>query len=45
MEPRFRECYRRYTWGALFLMVLVVSLAIYNLTFLFLQVDDIITPH
>ena len=34
MEPRFRERYRRYTWSALLLPVLVVSLAIYNLTLL-----------
>jgi hypothetical protein len=34
MEPRFRERYRRYTWGALIMPVLVVSLAIYNLTLL-----------
>jgi hypothetical protein len=34
MEPHFRERYRRYTWGALFLPVLVVSLAIVNLTLL-----------
>lgn len=34
MEPRFRERYRRYTWGALLMPVLVVSLAIYNLTLL-----------
>ena len=34
MEPHFRERYRRYTWSALFLPVLVVSLAIINLTLL-----------
>lgn len=34
MEPRFRERYRRYTWGALLMPVLVVSLAIINLTLL-----------
>jgi hypothetical protein len=34
MEPRFRERYRRYTWGALLMPVLVVSLAIFNLTLL-----------
>ena len=34
MEPRFRERYRRYTYGALLMPVLVVSLAIYNLTLL-----------
>jgi hypothetical protein len=34
MEPRFRERYRRYTWGAFLMPVLVVSLAIYNLTLL-----------
>ena len=34
MEPRFRERYRRYTWSALLMPVLVVSLAIYNLTLL-----------
>ena len=34
MEPHFRERYRRYTWGALLMPVLVVSLAIYNLTLL-----------
>ncbi len=34
MEPRFRERYRRYTWGALIMPVLVVSLAVYNLTLL-----------
>ncbi len=34
MEPHFRERYRRYTWGALFMPVLVVSLAIYNPTLL-----------
>jgi hypothetical protein len=34
MEPRFRERYRRYTWSALLMPALVVSLAIYNLTLL-----------
>jgi hypothetical protein len=34
MEPHFRERYRRYTWGAFLMPVLVVSLAIYNLTLL-----------
>ncbi|HWG84789.1 MAG TPA: hypothetical protein VNT60_04835, partial [Deinococcales bacterium] len=34
MEPRFRERYRRYTWGALLMPVLVISLAIANLTLL-----------
>jgi hypothetical protein len=34
MEPHFRERYRRYTWGALLMPVLVVSLAIINLTLL-----------
>ena len=34
MEPHFRERYRRYTYGALFLPVLVVSLAVINLTLL-----------
>jgi hypothetical protein len=34
MEPHFRERYRRYTWSALFLPVLVVTLAIINLTLL-----------
>jgi hypothetical protein len=34
MEPHFRQRYRRYTWSALFLPVLVVSLAIINLTLL-----------
>lgn len=34
MEPHFRERYRRYTWGALLMPVLVVSLAIFNLTLL-----------
>ncbi|MBV9454091.1 MAG: hypothetical protein JOZ19_08245 [Rubrobacter sp.] len=34
MEPHFRERYRRYTRGALLMPVLVVSLAIYNLTLL-----------
>ncbi|CAN5237177.1 hypothetical protein BH24ACT19_BH24ACT19_07860 [soil metagenome] len=34
MEPHFRKRYRRYTWGALFMPVLVVSLALYELTLL-----------
>src|SRR3712207_5242332 len=34
MEPHFRERYLRYTWGALLMPVLVVSLAIVNLTLL-----------
>jgi len=34
MEPHFRQRYRRYTWGALLMPVLVASLAIYNLTLL-----------
>jgi uncharacterized membrane protein YesL len=34
MEPHFRERYRRYTWGALLMPVIVVSLAIINLTLL-----------
>ena len=34
MEPRFRERYRRFTWGAFLMPVLVVSLAICNLTLL-----------
>ena len=34
MEPHFRERYWRSTWSALFLPVLVVSLAIINLTLL-----------
>jgi hypothetical protein len=34
MEPRFRQRYRRYTWGALLMPVLVVSLALVNLTLL-----------
>lgn len=34
MEPRFRERYRRYTWGALLMPVLVVTLAVVNLTLL-----------
>jgi hypothetical protein len=34
MEPRFRERYKRYTWGALLMPVLVVTLAIVNLTLL-----------
>jgi hypothetical protein len=34
MEPHFRERYRRYTWSALFLPVIVVTLAIVNLTLL-----------
>ncbi|NJK45699.1 MAG: hypothetical protein HC933_16825 [Pleurocapsa sp. SU_196_0] len=34
MEPRFRARYRRYTWGALLMPIIVVSLAIANLTLL-----------
>jgi hypothetical protein len=34
MEPRFRQRYTKYTWGALFMPVLVISLALYNLTLL-----------
>ncbi len=34
MEPHFRERYRRYTWSALFLPAIVVTLAIVNLTLL-----------
>lgn len=34
MEPQFRQRYRRYIKGAYFLPVVVVSLAIYNLTLL-----------
>ncbi len=34
MEPRFRERYKRYTWGALLMPVIVVTLAIVNLTLL-----------
>ena len=34
MEPRFRERYRRYTWGALMMPVLVVTLALVNLNLL-----------
>jgi hypothetical protein len=34
MEPRFRERYKTYTWGALLMPVLVVTLAIVNLTLL-----------
>jgi hypothetical protein len=34
MEPRFRERYKRYTWGALLMPVIVVTLAIINLTLL-----------
>jgi hypothetical protein len=34
MEPRFRERYKRYTWGALVMPVIVVTLAILNLTLL-----------
>jgi hypothetical protein len=34
MEPRFRERYKRYTWGALLMPVIVVTLAILNLTLL-----------
>src|SRR5262245_54494495 len=34
MEPRFRQRYPRYTWGALLLPPLIVTLAIVNLTLL-----------
>lgn len=34
MEPRFRQRYRRYIKGAYFMPLIVVSLAIYNLTLL-----------
>ncbi len=34
MEPRFRERYKRYTWGALLMPVIVVTLAVVNLTLL-----------
>lgn len=34
MEPRFRERYKRYTWGAFLMPVIVVTLAIVNLTLL-----------
>jgi hypothetical protein len=34
MEPHFRERYRRYTWSAMFLPIIVVTLAIVNLTLL-----------
>ncbi len=34
MEPRFRRRYPRYTWGALLLPPLIVTLAILNLTLL-----------
>lgn len=34
MEPNFRERYRVYTWGALLMPVIVVTLAIVNLTLL-----------
>ena len=34
MEPRFRQRYRAYTWGSLLMPVLVVTLAIINLTLL-----------
>lgn len=34
MEPRFRERYKSYTWGALLMPVIVVTLAIINLTLL-----------
>ena len=34
MEPRFRERYRGYTWGALLMPVIVVTLAIVNLNLL-----------
>lgn len=34
MEPRFRQRYRAYTWGALVLPPIIISLAIVNLTLL-----------
>lgn len=34
MEPRFRQRYPRYTWGALLLPPLIVTLAVVNLTLL-----------
>jgi hypothetical protein len=34
MEPRFRKRYKRYTWGALLMPVIVVTLAVVNLTLL-----------
>ncbi len=34
MEPRFRTRYRKYTWGALLMPLIVVTLAIFNLTLL-----------
>ena len=34
MEPHFRERYRRYTWSAMFLPIIVVTLAVVNLTLL-----------
>jgi len=34
MEPRFREKYPLYTWGALLLPPLILTLAIINLTLL-----------
>jgi hypothetical protein len=34
MEPHFRERYRRFTWSAMFLPIIVVTLAIVNLTLL-----------
>jgi hypothetical protein len=34
MEPRFRKRYKRYTWGALLMPMIVVTLAIVNLTLL-----------
>jgi hypothetical protein len=34
MEPNFRKRYKRYTWGALLMPVIVVTLAIVNLTLL-----------
>ena len=34
MEPRFRERYKKYTWGALLMPFIVVTLAIVNLTLL-----------
>ena len=34
MEPRFREQYPLYTWGALLLPPLIIAMAIFNLTLL-----------
>ncbi len=34
MEPRFRQRYKKYTWGALLMPVFVIGLALYNLTLL-----------